>query len=877
MLSLAIQQEINNCINTGLYLETISLCEQGLENFPQETVYYWYLGIAHLLQGDETNAQEIWLSVFWQGTPEETEQWTAELIHLLDEQINHKIEQDNFKVAKKVFDISREIDSQYQSQKWELYLQKIIAELVREAEGFAWSNNYQAAADVYQNILSLDNAQADIWHSLGIIYYHLTQYQNAYQAILTAIEIDAIRGDYFYSLGIVLEKVNQISEAIAAYQKAIQIAPCSVDAYNNLGNIFKKLEQFDSAQSVYQEAIEKNPNHFGSYMNLGNILVKNKQLDAAVEIYQKAIQLNAENPDIWYNLGHVYELKQDIQAVFCYGFSAYYEGNYEEAIAYFNDYLSKKIGSVNCYLTLAECHKNIYQIDQAITVCQEGIKYYPQENKLYLSLILLHQKNDEIPEARAIAEQARQLFPQDIAFKYLSRTSLPVVYKNEGEIDKYRQDFLQCLDELTVQTFVKTEIDRQRASYSIGFMAMTSFLLPYQARNDLELLKKQGNFVAQVMQEIYPEWSRPKPLSNTRSKIRIGYISRRLNSLGDLHLGWLKYCDRSKFEIFCYSLENVTNELSKKFEIYSDSFRELNDNLTEIIQQIDADCLDILIFLESGIDPTIIQLSGLRLAPIQCTTWGNPITSGMPTIDYFLSSEAMEPPNAAEHYSETLICLPKLGMSFPKPILPQTVKSRSEFGLPDEAILYFCCQSLSKYLPQYDYLFPAIAQQNPQAKFLFFESHTSSKITQKFRERLKRAFANYELDSDAFCRFLPTLRKEDFLNLNLLCDVFLDTVGYSGGFTTLDAIACQLPVVTYSGEFMRGRQSEGMLNILGVTETIAHQEAEYIDIAVRLGLDAAWRQAIAQKMADNQDNLFGDHTCIEALEKFFTKVVEDRS
>lgn len=72
---------------------------------------------------------------------------------------------------------------------------------------------------------------------------------------------------------------------------------------------------------------------------------------------------------------------------------------------------------------------------------------------------------------------------------------------------------------------------------------------------------------------------------------------------------------------------------------------------------------------------------------------------------------------------------------------------------------------------------------------------------------------------------------------------------------------------------MRGRQSYGILQMLGVTDTIATYQAEYIDIAVRLGLEPKWRQEISQKMSQLQDNLFADYTSIKALEEFYQQVV----
>ncbi|MFM6157421.1 MAG: glycosyltransferase, partial [Sphaerospermopsis kisseleviana] len=112
-----------------------------------------------------------------------------------------------------------------------------------------------------------------------------------------------------------------------------------------------------------------------------------------------------------------------------------------------------------------------------------------------------------------------------------------------------------------------------------------------------------------------------------------------------------------------------------------------------------------------------------------------------------------------------------------------------------------------------------------------------------FCQRLQKAFAELGLNSDENCIILPRQTHHDFLQLNLISDIFLDTFGWNGGNTTLNAIACNLPVVTCPGEFMRGRHSYAFLKMLGITDTIANSEAEYIEIAVKLGLDADFRNS----------------------------------
>jgi protein O-GlcNAc transferase len=201
-------------------------------------------------------------------------------------------------------------------------------------------------------------------------------------------------------------------------------------------------------------------------------------------------------------------------------------------------------------------------------------------------------------------------------------------------------------------------------------------------------------------------------------------------------------------------------------------------------------------------------------------------------------------------------------------------KNRSDFQMRDDAIVYLCCQAPFKYLPQHDFIFAEIARRVPQAQFVFFP-RSSPNLINRFGQRLKRAFAAVGLNSENYCLFLPLQCRYDYLTINLLSDVYLDSWGFSGGNTTLDAVACNLPIVTCPGEFMRGRLSYGILRMLGVTDTIAQNEAEYIDIAVRLGLDSQWRRDISERMKARHDYVFDDKICVQALEDFYQGVVQE--
>jgi protein O-GlcNAc transferase len=608
---------------------------------------------------------------------------------------------------------------------------------------------------------------------------------------------------------------------IIHYQKEITSNLEQTDSYYNLGNIYAELNQDEEAFNYYHQVLQLNPKHSKAYFSLGNLTMKQGKEKEAIANFLNSIQLNPDFVKPYVNLGYLYNKL----------------GIIEEALA-------------------------SYQT--AVQVAVRG-----QEKQI---------------EAASAYHQQHLI--------------LPIIYDSEAEIELWRQRFTLGLQTLNQEVSLETESDRQWALSVISFNS--NFYLPYQGQNDLELQKQYGNFVHRVMEAGYPKFSR-QPSNSPSSiqfntiqfntvqpnqeshKIRIGYLSSffKFHSVANVTLGWLRYRDRSSFEVYTYYIDKEIDALTREFGRESDVFRHIINNtdsrvddIEAICNQIIADHLDVLVFAEIGLSPQTIKIAALRLAPIQICGFGHPITSGLPTIDYFLSSETMEPDQAQSHYSEQLVCLPKIGMSYPKLAIPIPDKKRADFGLPEDAVVYSCCQSLFKYLPQHDYIFAEIAKRVPNSKFVFYPFFSGNYVTEKFQQRLHLAFAKLNLEADRYCVILPRTGRLDFLDQTLASDVYLDSLEFSGANTTLEAIACNLPVVTLPGQFGRGRLSYGMLKVMDVTDTIAQTEAEYIEIAVRLGLDLPWRQSIVEKIRSQHDVLFEDQTCVRAFEEFLKSKVK---
>ncbi|MBM3565337.1 MAG: hypothetical protein FJX42_04400 [Alphaproteobacteria bacterium] len=273
-------------------------------------------------------------------------------------------------------------------------------------------------------------------------------------------------------------------------------------------------------------------------------------------------------------------------------------------------------------------------------------------------------------------------------------------------------------------------------------------------------------------------------------------------------------------------------------------------------------------------DPTTFGAAALRLAPVQAVSWGHPVTTGLPSMDYFLSSELMEPENGDGHYSEKLVRLPNISVRLfdPGPASGRARTSRAEFGFKDDEIVFLSSQSVYKYTPRYDRIYPAIARAVPSARFVFLRSENPG-VNRPLLARLARAFAAEGLSRDRHCRFLDRLTHNEFGDLNHAADVYLDTPGWSGGHTTHEAITAGLPIVTLPGRFMCGRHTYAMLRMIGVADTAAKDLDDYIAIAARLGNDAEYRRQVRARVEANRMKLYNDEDCVRGLEDFLVRAV----
>ncbi len=767
----------------------------------------------------------------------------------------------------------------------------VINSLMTEALELNKQAKFDEALNKYKQALMWDKYNPYICNNIASLYFKQEKYPEALYFSQISVNLDSKIALHQFNLGKILEKLEEEEKAILAYKESIKLKPDHLESYLNLGKLLLETNQLNQAQLICQKMLKLDQKNVDAYVSLGDIFVKLSKYDQAIENYQKALIFKPKTPQILEKIAQTYAKNSNqVQALLYYAYTDYRQEKYTEALEKFEEFFANNQGDGFDYVALADCFQKVGTEKQARSTYLEGLEKYPDHEYLYCNFILFLQQFDYTEEDLNSINKYFKNMSNNLTVQIETQRLLPIIYKTKEDIifhsNKF-QKFTNYLDNLIKSQELNDPQKLDSALISIA--TKTNFYLPYQYQYQIyqDQQQKYGNFVHYVMSLKYPNYIQPLmlPSLTDQGKIKIGYLSDQIgnSSASKWIIGWLEYCDRDQFEIYIYatSKRTLASETTNKIKECCDYFHYIPDDLEAICQQILQDKLHILVFLAIGMWATTTQLASLRLAPIQCTTWGHPSTSGLPTIDYFLSGDLIEPENAQKYYTEKLIRLPNLGISYPKPIISEPTKTRFDINLSKNKIIYLCCQLVFKYLPQYDYIFPEIALKLTQSQFVFIfrKGPYQEKVVtlkEKFINRLKQAFSAVNLNMDDYCLFLPEQNWEEYTNLLYSVDVFLDTFAFSGGHTTFDALTCNLPVVTCPGELMLGRQSYGILKMLGVEETIAYNEQEYIAIAVKLGLDQDWRYNLKKKIETNLDRIYNDLECIKGLEQFYQQVVQEK-
>jgi predicted O-linked N-acetylglucosamine transferase (SPINDLY family) len=741
-------------------------------------------------------------------------------------------------------------------------------EQLAEAQRLKDSGNLDAAEDICRRLLSNQPKTASALHLRGVIL-HLRGYQaEAIQSLQDAVRVEPNNAGYLVTLGGNLAIAGRMDDATECFRKAVAADSASVEAHYNLGLTFKHRKEFAKAERCFSAALELAPSHVDAVANLGFAVFNQGRSGEAKKIFARALTLAPTHPFSITCLARILvdegkrEQAEALLGAFdpkgseahLYQLVSVYEhlANNALTISALRHLVERYPNSAGAHAALATALIGDMQMAEGIIIGQKAISLDSNCAAAWCSLAMAYQHNGLRDEAYDAFTRTIKITP-NIGPRVMRDLMLPCIMGTRDEVQKSRKLFEQNLDTLISENLVSEN--------PLGEIGFTYFYLAFHGENDVHLQKKIAQFyekTAPSLKFVAPHCRSRQNVKPKSTRIRVGFYSHFI-AAHSVTFAFAKTLEALNAigEIDIYLITDAVlsaDVVAKMYPTLKDRTIQTTRDLQNTRDVVSSLELDILVYLDIGMDPFTFLLAFSRLAPIQCVMTGHPVTTGISTIDYFFSSELTEPDDGQEHYSEKLIPFRHVGFVFNRITMPAAVKPRAEFGMPDSTRIYLCPMTLQKIHPDFDDAIEKILRLDGGGAVAFVDSPQTPEWGRQLRRRFEKT-----IDPSLRERivFLPwAMNSQDFLCMIAQSDVVLDPFHFGTGTTSIYVCTAGTPFVTKPAAYMRGRAGYAYATLVDIPECITWDVDSYVSMAVQIATDGELRSRLKAKILKNNHRIF---------------------
>ncbi|MCC6469557.1 MAG: tetratricopeptide repeat protein [Alphaproteobacteria bacterium] len=671
----------------------------------------------------------------------------------------------------------------------------------------------------------------------------LTEAEYAYRQALAARPDDP---GILHLLAALLDQRGDGDTALALLQRAVELRPDFIQARFNLARLLRRRGALGEAEAMYRTVVALAPGHIDARLELAGVLLRTLRLRECIAEYRAVLALAPDDPRALNNLG---------AALLSAGDRPGAEAALRQVLA-LNPHDREALNNLGNVLM------ELDRAAEAEACYRAALSAAPQDAQVRANLANALEKMGDAAGAQAAYRQCLAQGRNDGLRLRLAMT-MPAIPQSVEEIERCRADAFAVLDELEAAPLTIADPFREVGS--------TAFYLAYQGFQDRAYQERLARLHARACPALLDRAPHCRlGVRRPGGRIRVGFVSTflRNHTIGRLNRGLIAGLDRKRFEVTVFAAAPASDPIARAIHASADHAAILPAGLDASRKAIADAGMDVLYYADIGMVPLTYFLAFARLAPVQVTTWGHPLTTGIANIDHFISMDLAEPDDARAHYSENLARLPGLTTCYERPATPMP-RPRAAFGLGEDRTVYLCPQSLFKLHPGFDAILGQILAGDPKAEIALL-SGSQPQWTERLTARLARALPPEALRR---VRFVPRTAPDDFLALLASADVILDTTVFCGGNTTLEALAMGTPVVTLPSPYLRGRLTLAMYRRMGFTDLVAKDDADYARIALSLGCDADRRAAARAAIRERAPVLFADRGAIRAQEELLLELV----
>lgn len=542
------------------------------------------------------------------------------------------------------------------------------------------------------------------------------------------------------------------------------------------------------------------------------------------------------------------------------GALAFDRGQTTQALNYYNQAAKADPSLVLSYQNMAKLFLSIAQYDKAEICYRQALKIDPNNYDIARLLAKTLARQDKCSEADTMLDAIAAKRSESLPMRLERLHTVPHIWPNIQAIANWRSQCMATLDTLPILDIAQHLDELYYCNAGIDSRILC---------HGLDNLVFRTRYAKQFTCSLPVEFR-----SNDGEKKRIGiHVSmNHENVCLKILSGMLERWEYEDIQLFVICQLSGREKFRKVIRNPRIGYIVVPEDLRDTVKTVRDAALDMVYYWEIGSNSANYILPMIRLAPVQCTSWGSVETTGLPQIDWFASSVPQEGDNPQRYYSENLYMLEHIPAFLRKP--PQslyTTFSRSDFGMTDHMHAYVLPHHLWKLHPDVDAAVAQVLARDSHAHMFFVEGVVRA-LTARYRERLLTRIDSTHADR---IHFIPYQDYPGYLSLLASADVVLDTLHYSGGQTSMEAFGAGTPVVTLPGTHMRGRSTHACYRVMGLETAgaVANDISDYVEKALAIGTEKQIRQTLKERILSQNSILYENMAMIDDHASFFRYII----